>query len=574
MTATATRRSWPAPGRRLVTALVALLAIALVAVACDPGESEPLEPAEAGQRLTELASDIDWLDEPIDRRANVEPGGGRALADTLPDISEFPLVVDPAIAGDRTVAEIFVSTEKSGTGVDGWMVGAAESFNDSGRRLADGTEAQVAIRSIASGTGYQFIAAGEGLPAGFSPSNHLWVEMAATHRPMSVVTEQTVPNVAGIVMKEETAEQLRERYGELDTKVLLEAVINGDLVMGYTDPFASSTGLNFLLTVLDDFAEGDESRLVDPDVASVFETFQEQVPFVAFTTLQLRESVENDNGSLDAFVMEWQTYVNTDSLQNGFEFIPFGIRHDNPLYAFDAASPAEREVLELFGEHLRSEEEQRRAAEMGFDPPEYTSDVAIPSGSTLIEAQQLWKDKKDAGRPVYAVFVTDTSGSMAGSRIAAVQRALESSREFINPEASVGMVEFADRARRRLEIAPFDLNQQAQFAAAVQDMDPVGGTAMYDGVVLGLSMLAEQREQEPNGKYMLIVLTDGETNEGLRFGDVDEVVAGLRIPVVTVGFEADLEELGRLASLVEAATINASEGDVEFKLSSLFNAGV
>jgi hypothetical protein len=44
--------------------------------------------------------------------------------------------------------------------------------------------------------------------------------------------------------------------------------------------------------------------------------------------------------------------------------------------------------------------------------------------------------------------------------------------------------------------------------------------------------------------------------------------------VFTVGFEADLDELGRLASLVEAASNNASEGDVEFKLVSLFNAGV
>ncbi|MGD8683048.1 MAG: vWA domain-containing protein, partial [Chloroflexota bacterium] len=369
-------------------------------------------------------------------------------------------------------------------------------------------------------------------------------------------------------------DELREQYGELDTKVLLEAVIAGDLVMGYTNPFASSTGLNFLLTVLDDFAEGDEARLVAPDVASVFEAFQEQVPFVAFTTLQMRESVEKDNGTLDAFVMEWQTYVNTDSLRSGFEFIPFGVRHDNPLYAFDAASPQEREVLELFAEHVRSEEQQRRAAELGFDPPDYVSDVAIPSGATLIEAQQLWKDKKDAGRPVYAVFVTDTSGSMAGSRIFAVQEALESSREFINPEASIGMVEFSDRARKRLDIERFDLNQQASFAAAVQDMDPVGGTAMYDGVILGLSMLAERREQDPNGKYLLVVLTDGETNEGLRFGDVDQVIAGLRIPVFTVGFEADLEELGKLASLVEAATINAGEGDVEFKLTSLFNAGV
>ena len=68
---------------------------------------------------------------------------------------------------------------------------------------------------------------------------------------------------------------LREQYGELDTKVVLEAVVAGDLAMGYTNPFASSTGLNFLVTVLDDFAAGDEDRLTAPDVASVFEAFQE-----------------------------------------------------------------------------------------------------------------------------------------------------------------------------------------------------------------------------------------------------------------------------------------------------------
>lgn len=561
---------------RALTFVVALVGMVLVITACggDIGQSEPLDPAEAEQRVAEIASDIDWLDEPIDRKASVAPGGDKILADTLPDIDEFPLVVGSNGRAGQTVAEIFASTEKSGTGTDGWMVEAAESFNESGQQLSDGSDARIAIRKIASGTGYQYIAAGDDIPAGFSPSNHLWIQMADTHSPMSVVTDQTVPNVAGIVMKNETAKQMREQYGELDTKVLLEAVIAGELVMGYTNPFASSTGLNFLLTVLDDFAGGDEARLTAPDVASVFETFQEQVPFVAFTTLQMRESVEKDNGSLDAFVMEWQTYDNTDSLRSGFEFIPFGVRHDNPLYAFDSATPEEREVLELFAAHIASDEFQRKAQEYGFAPPDYVSDVAVPSGETLIEAQQLWKDKKDAGRPVYAVFVTDTSGSMSGSRIVAVRQALESSREFINPEASVGMVEFSDHARKRLDIAPFDLNQQALFAAAVQDMDPVGGTAMYDGVMLGLSMLAEQRAIDPSGKFLLVVLTDGETNEGLELSQVDEVIEGLRIPVFTVGFEADLEELGQLASLVEAATINAGEGDVEFKLTSLFNAGV
>ena len=163
---------------------------------------------------------------------------------------------------------------------------------------------------------------------------------------------------------------------------------------------------------------------------------------------------------------------------------------------------------------------------------------------------------------------------MAGTRVNAVRRALDSSREFINPEASVGMVEFSGDARKRLDLAPFDLNQQALFKGAVDAMDPVGGTAMYDGVIVGLKMLSDQRAIDPDGKFLLIVLTDGDTNEGLRFGDVDDVIQGMRIPVFTVGFEANLEELGKLASLVEAATINASESDVEFKLASLFNAGV
>lgn len=551
---------------------VVLLAGSLLASACG-GSDEPMDQAEAEAQLQELVDEIGWQNDPVTRKANVPPPA-KDLADTLPDIDEFPIVVAAQAGPNRVVAEIFVSTEKSGQGTDGWMVEAAESFNESDQTLPDGRDAKVAIRSIPSGTGYQFIAAGKSVPAGFSPSNQLWVEMANTHRPMTAVRDQTVPNVAGIVMKTETADQLRTSYGTLSTATLIEAVIGGDVVMGYTDPFASSTGLNFLLAVLDEFAEGQEERLVAPDVASVFEQFQRQVPFVALTTLQIRESVEKESGTLDAFVMEYQTYVQTESLRSGYEFVPFGVRHDNPLYAIDGATQEQRDVLELFATHAESQEFRDKAADYGFDPPAYQSSVSIPSGDTLIEAQQLWKDKKDGGRPVYAVFVTDVSGSMDGSRIAAVQTALESAREFISPDASVGMVEFSDITRKRLEVAEFDLNQQAQFAAAAQDMIPMGGTAMYDGIVVGLSMLVQERAVDPSGKYLLVVLTDGETRDGLSFDDVAAVVAGVRIPVFTVGFEADIDELGRLASLVEAANIDASEGNVEFKLASLFNAGV
>ena len=96
---------------------------------------------------------------------------------------------------------------------------------------------------------------------------------------------------------------------------------------------------------------------------------------------------------------------------------------------------------------------------------------------------------------------------------------------------------------------------------------------MYDGIVLGLKMLEDQRALDPEVKPILVVLTDGQTTDGLTFEDVDDVVEGLRIPIYTVGFEADLDELGRVSSLVEAASIDASEEDVEFKIAALFNAG-
>jgi Ca-activated chloride channel family protein len=230
--------------------------------------------------------------------------------------------------------------------------------------------------------------------------------------------------------------------------------------------------------------------------------------------------------------------------------------------------------MQLFADFAAGEDQQARAAEFGFDPPEYQPGIEIPSGETLIGAQQLWKERKDGGRPLAAVFVTDVSGSMAGTRIQSAQQAMLSAQGFINPEAKVGMVEFSDVVRRRLPIEDFDLNQQARFVATVEDMEATGGTAMYDGILLGLDMLLAERDANPDTRLILLVLTDGETTDGSTFGDVEQTIEGLQIPIYTVGFEADIDELQRLSSLVESASINASEEDVEFQLSALFNAGV
>lgn len=121
--------------------------------------------------------------------------GAKSVAETLPDIATFKLVVDPARDDPRgehsVVTEVFASVDKSGSGRDGWMVEVAQQFNASKQTVAGGKSAQLAVRQIASGTGYEFIASGKYRPAGYSPSNAIWGDMArAQGAEISVVTDR------------------------------------------------------------------------------------------------------------------------------------------------------------------------------------------------------------------------------------------------------------------------------------------------------------------------------------------------------------------------------------------------
>jgi len=565
-------------GRRSGSSWRSLLGLFLlltlgVLVACSSDSDSRLDRDAAVRALQSQVDDIDWSEDFVGRRANIAPTGEVAVGTSLPPIDQFPLVVDPPASAGDVVVEIFVSTEKSGTGTDGWMVEVAEDFNAARQTLPDGRVVQVRIRKIASGTGYEFIASGRYTPDAFSPSHHLWIEMAAAQGvQMTPIRESLVGNIAGIVMKDEVADELRTQYATVDVAAVIDAVVQGRIVMGYTNPFASSTGLNFLVTVLATFGDGDEARMLAPDVASAFERFQEGVPFVALTTLQMRDSVEQ-SGSLDAFVMEYQTFVNTSSLKNGYEFIPFGIRHDNPLYGVGRLDQTKQDALELFAAFSEQNRYVERATDFGFNPTlAYEPAFEAPSGDTLVAAQKLWKEKKDAGRPVVAVFVADVSGSMEGARIHGVREALISGSEFINSENSVGLVLFSDQVRVVLPVRQFDLNQKAEFIAAVEDMDAAGGTAMYDAIAVGLNMLLKATNADSTVKPILFVLTDGETNEGLDFDSMSRIIQGVSIPIYTIGYEADVAELGRLSSLVEAASLDASAADVEYQIGLILNA--
>ncbi|HIW32860.1 MAG TPA: VWA domain-containing protein, partial [Candidatus Paenibacillus intestinavium] len=71
---------------------------------------------DADKKLDKLYKNINVTSaEPIKGQVDLDPV---AIGDSLPDISKFPVSVENTT---DSYIEIFSSTEKSGTGIDGWL---------------------------------------------------------------------------------------------------------------------------------------------------------------------------------------------------------------------------------------------------------------------------------------------------------------------------------------------------------------------------------------------------------------------------------------------------------------------
>lgn len=521
---------------------------------------------EAGRKLDKLLKNISVRSvEP--RKATVD-FTANDLANTLPDIGEYPL----SVTGDGQVnIEIFASPEKAGTGTDGWLNEAAENFNRQHNRTESGLTMSVSVRSISSGMGSDYIVSGKYLPDAYTPSNSMWGTMAvADGAELSTKngTDRLVGNVAGILLAEDMVRTLTADYGEITIETITKATQDGKVAMGYTYPYTSSTGLNFLVSSLYSF---DNSDPLSQQAVGEFQKFQANVPFVCYTTQQMRGAMQS--GSLNACIMEYQTYTNDSTLQQKYEFYPFGARHDNPLYEVGNIGEEKREVLRAFTDYCLSSEEQEEASRYGFNQmTSYKAAEPEFNAVTLLNAQQLWKQEKDSGKPVVAVFVADVSGSMSGDPLSRLQTSLLSASQYINSSNYIGLISYSNDVQVNLPIAQFDLNQRSYFTGAVQDLSASGSTCTYDAVLQGVKMLQDAKATIPDAKLMLFVLSDGEQNVGNSLSKITDIVEAYKIPVYTIGYNANLKELSELSAINEAATIDADSEDVVYKLSALFNA--
>lgn len=491
---------------------------------------------------------------------------------TLADISTFDLTVQ----GHGTIdIEIAAPSELSGNAPDDFINIVARDFNNQHLQV-NGKTISVSVRSISSGETITYITEAGYRPVLYLPPSYspgLMLESAGFG--VIKLADRIAGNTAGILMKREVYDTFTAKYGEVTVNNIIEASLARDIIFGYTNPYTSNTGLDMLALMLYSF---DPSNPLSDTATQKLIEYQQIAPTAAYTTGILRDQAAK--GIIDAMVMEEQAFINIAELKSNYVFTPAGIRHDHPAYTFDYATAEEQEVARLFVEYCLTPEVQRLASQKGFNlHDEYVSQDPGLDGASYFAAQRVWKTNKTGGRPVVAVFVADTSSSMqTNGALTALKDSLLSASQYISSDNYIGLVSYCDRVFVNLKIGRFDDKQRSLFTGAVRNMIANGGTATYDAVLVALDMLREAAKDVPNAQMMLFVLSDGASQHGAyRLENITNIVAGMRIPVYTIGYnlegtgESARQQLSKLSNINEATLIDTDSEGIINQLRNLFN---
>lgn len=157
--------------------------------------------------------------------------------------------------------------------------------------------------------------------------------------------------------------------------------------------------------------------------------------------------------------------------------------------------------------------------------------------------------------PVDLVTVLDVSGSMAGTKLALLKRAMGFVIQNLGPSDRLSVVAFSSTARRLFHLRRMSESGRQQALQAVNSLVSSGGTNIAEGLRKGAKVIEERKEKNP--VCSIILLSDGQDTYTVSTGggggahqsrpdyrsllpySIRGGTTGHRIPVHAFGFGTD-----------------------------------
>ncbi|MFM7265915.1 MAG: vWA domain-containing protein, partial [Cyanobium sp.] len=138
------------------------------------------------------------------------------------------------------------------------------------------------------------------------------------------------------------------------------------------------------------------------------------------------------------------------------------------------------------------------------------------------------------------------------------------------PGNQVGLISFGDHPTRHLPLQPYNSAMRGRLLAAVQQLEPEGSTAMVDGLAVAVADLMRARQQDPQGRFVVLLLSDGERTSGLTLPELQPVLAQSGITVIPIAYgEVNARELQELAAIREGSVYKGSPDQIVPLMSDL-----
>jgi Ca-activated chloride channel family protein len=240
-----------------------------------------------------------------------------------------------------------------------------------------------------------------------------------------------------------------------------------------------------------------------------------------------------------------------------------------PWVSVDETAAAEKVI-----EYLRSPSSQKIATELGLRPgvpgvelgskftpefgvnPDAKYDSLRPPQPEVVAAMlKSWQEF--AKKPSKVVVVVDSSGSMQGNKLPAVQNTLRQYIETLGPKEQIALIDFDSEIRSPIQVdgTPQGRDRGMQFIASLQ-VD--GGTKLYDSALYARNWLQQNLRQDAINA--VVILTDGEDsgsqttlNQLRQELEKSNFTSDQRIAFFTVGYgeegEFNPEVLQQIAQL-------------------------
>ncbi|XP_072956764.1 E3 ubiquitin-protein ligase WAV3-like [Typha angustifolia] len=165
--------------------------------------------------------------------------------------------------------------------------------------------------------------------------------------------------------------------------------------------------------------------------------------------------------------------------------------------------------------------------------------------------------------PVDLVTVLDVSGSMAGTKLALLKRAMGFVIQNLGPSDRLSVIAFSSTARRLFSLCRMTDSGRQQALQAVNSLVASGGTNIADGLRKGAKVVEDRRQKNP--VCSIILLSDGQDTYTISTSGngaqpdymslvPSSVLSGTahQIPIHTFGFGTDHDSVA-MHSIAEAS---------------------